>query len=107
MAGPLLESLATLTVRVAAEAIGAKVGHLRTSSGDHEVDLVVEGFDGEVLALEVKLSAHVDNKDVRHLLWLRDQLPDQVNNVAVLYTGTEAYQRQDGVAVIPLSLLGL
>ncbi|MFN8080106.1 MAG: DUF4143 domain-containing protein [Kineosporiaceae bacterium] len=52
MAGPLFESLATLTVRVAAQAAQARVGHLRTRNGDHEVDLVVEGPDAQVLAIE-------------------------------------------------------
>ncbi|WP_029089212.1 ATP-binding protein [Brevibacterium album] len=106
MAGPLFEALATLSVRVAAEAADARVGHLRTKSGDREIDLVVEGFDGEVLGIEVKLSAHVDDRHVKHLLWLREQLGERVTNLVVLYSGAEAYRRRDGVAVVPLALLG-
>ncbi|SEE71909.1 ATP-binding protein [Ruania alba] len=106
MAGPLFEALATLTVRVAAEAADARVGHLRTKNGDHEVDLVVEGFDGEVIGVEVKLAAHIDDRQVRHLTWLRDQLGDRVVDLVVLYSGTEAYRRRDGIAVVPLALLG-
>ncbi|MQA63280.1 MAG: DUF4143 domain-containing protein [Actinophytocola sp.] len=49
MAGPLFESLVTLTVRAAAQAAEAKVGHLRTRNSDHEIDLIVEGPDGQVL----------------------------------------------------------
>ena len=45
MIGPLFESLVTLTVRVCAQAAEARIGHLRTTNGDHEVDLVVEGSD--------------------------------------------------------------
>lgn len=107
MAGPLFESLATLSVRVAAGAVGASVGHLRTRNGDREVDLIVEGADGQVLGIEVKLSSSVDDTDVRHLLWLRDQMPDDVVDLVILTTGTTAYRRQDGVAVVPLALLGL
>ncbi len=106
MAGPLFESLATLTVRVAAQAAEAKVGHLRTRSGDHEIDLVVEGADGQVLGVEVKLSATVHDSDVRHLHWLRGQLSDDVVDAMVITTGTSAYRRRDGVAVVPLALLG-
>jgi len=106
MAGPLFESLATLTVRVAAQAAEGRVGHLRTRNGDHEVDLVVEGVDGAVLGIEVKLSATVGDRDVRHLLWMREQLPHAVVDLVVLTTGTRAYRRQDGVAVVPLALLG-
>lgn len=106
MAGPLFESLATLTVRVAAQAAEARVGHLRTRNGDHEVDLVVEGPDGQVVGIEIKLAANVTDADARHLRWLRDQLPNDVVDLMVLTTGTRAYRRPDGVAVIPLSLLG-
>lgn len=44
--------------------------------------------------------------DVRHLLWLRDQMPDDVADLVVVTTGKYAYRRPDGVAVIPLGLLG-
>lgn len=106
MAGPLFEALATLSVRAAAQASDARVGHLRTQNGDHEIDLIVEGFDGEVVAIEVKLSAHVDDRHVTHLQWFRDRLGDRVADLVVLYSGKEAYRRRDGIAVVPLSLFG-
>jgi hypothetical protein len=43
---------------------------------------------------------------VRHLDWLRDQLGDRVVERVVVNTGPYAYRRPDGVAVIPLALLG-
>lgn len=106
MAGPLFESLATLTVRVAAQAAQARVGHLRTRNGDHEVDLVVEGPDAQVLAIEVKLAAAVEDADVKHLVWLRGQLRESLVDALVITTGTRAYRRPDGIAVVPLALLG-
>lgn len=106
MAGPLFESLATLTVRVAAQAAEGRVGHLRTRNGDHEVDLIVEGPDGQILGIEVKLAAGVTDADVRHLQWLRAQLPNDTVDLLVITTGTHAYRRQDGVAVVPLALIG-
>ena len=106
MAGPLFESLATLSVRVAAQAAQAEVGHVRTRNGDHEVDLIVEGRDGQVLGIEVKLAANIIDTDVRHLLWLREQLPHEVADLMVISAGTHAYRRRDGVAVVPLALLG-
>lgn len=105
MLGPLFESLATLTVRVAAESARARVGHLRTRDGRHEVDLIVEGRDGQIVGIEVKLSREVRDDDVRHLVWLREQCADVVDLV-VLTTGPRAYRRMDGVAVVPLALLG-
>jgi uncharacterized protein len=106
MAGPLFESLATLSVRVAAQPVRARVGHLRTRNGDHEVDLVVEDDQGRVIGIEVKLAPAVDDGDVRHLLWLRDRLPGDVVDLMVLTTGRRAYRRADGVAVVPLGCLG-
>lgn len=106
MAGPLFESLVTLGVRVLAQAADATVGHLRLTGGDREVDLVVQGPDGQIVGIEVKLAPEVTSRDVRHLIWLRDALPDRVADLVVVTTGTAAYRRTDGVAVVPLALLG-
>lgn len=106
MVGPLFESLVTLGVRVAAQTREAKVFHLRNNAGEHEIDLIVQGVDGQVLAIEVKLAHSVSDADVRHLLWLCEQIPDRVADLVVVTTGTTAYRRRDGVAVIPLALLG-
>ena len=105
MLGPLFESLVTLSVRVAAQAAEATVSHLRTKNGDHEVDLIVQGPEGEVLGIEVKLAPVITDTDVRHLLWLRDKMPDSVTNLVVITTGAQVYRRADGVLVLPLSLL--
>ncbi|MDO5677323.1 MAG: DUF4143 domain-containing protein [Propionibacteriaceae bacterium] len=106
MAGPLFESLVTLGVRVAAQAAEANTFHLRSNAGEKEIDLIVQRYDGRLLAIEVKLAPAVTDTDVRHLRWLRDQLPDQVADVIVVTTGSTAYRRPDGVGVVPLALLG-
>jgi predicted AAA+ superfamily ATPase len=105
--GQLFESMATMSVHVFSGPVAAQVSHLRLGSGRREVDLIVErGSDRAVVAFEVKLSASVTDDDVKHLLWLREQLGDQVVDAAVLTTGEHAYRRRDGIAVIPLGLLG-
>jgi len=43
---------------------------------------------------------------VKHLLWLRQQLGDDLLDAIVIYTGPQAYRRKDGIAVIPASLFG-
>lgn len=106
MMGPLFESLVTLGVRVAAQVCEARVFHLRTNAGEHEVDLIVQGVDGQVLGVEVKLAFAVSEADVRHLAWLREQIPDRIADLVVITTGTTAYRRRDGIAVVPLALLG-
>lgn len=104
--GLLFESLATLSVRVLATSIGATTSHLRTRNGDHEVDLIVEGRGGATLAIEVKLASTVVDRDVRHLHWVHRETGDRIVDRVVVNTGRFAYRRPDGVAVVPLALLG-
>jgi uncharacterized protein len=104
--GALFESLATLSVRVYAAHGEARVKHLRTARGRQEVDLIVERADGGVVAIEVKLSRTVSSEDVKHLRWLERKLGDRVLDQVVITTGPQAYRDQDGIAVIPLALLG-
>lgn len=106
MLGHLFESLATLCVRVSAQAAEAAVGHLRTRNGDHEVDLVVTRDDGKVLAVEVKLASTVNDRDVTHLRWLGNHLGADLIDAVVINTGPNAYRRPDGIGVVPLALLG-
>jgi uncharacterized protein len=104
--GALFESLVTLSVRVFAQAVEARVGHLRTRDGDHEVDLIVGRDDQRVIAIEVKLTRSVDDGDVRHLRWLADRMGPDLLDAVVVTTGPEAYRRRDGIAVVPAALLG-
>ncbi len=104
--GALFESLATLSLRVYATAAETKVGHLRTARGRQEIDLIVERADGGVVAIEIKLAKSAEEVDVKHLNWLDRRLGDRLLDRLVVTTGPEAYRRQDGVAVVPLALLG-
>jgi predicted AAA+ superfamily ATPase len=105
--GALFESLVTLSVRVYAQAAEAQVKHLRTHRGDHEIDLIVQAPDGRVVAIEVKLSAVPPNDAVTHLKWLADRIGDELLDAVIITTGTEAYRRQDGIAIVPAGLLGV
>ncbi len=103
--GALFESLVTLNVRVYAQAAEARTAHLRTWSGGREVDLIVERGQ-QILAIEVKLGQTPEERDVRHLLWLRDELGEELADAIIITTGQAAYRRPDGIAVIPAALLG-
>lgn len=104
--GALFESLVTQSVRIYAEAAEAQLGHLRTRNTEQEIDLIVEAPDRSVVAIEVKLAPTVSDSDVRHLNWLYAQLGDRLVERIVITTGPLAYRRPDGVAVVPLALLG-
>ncbi|MFT4294012.1 MAG: DUF4143 domain-containing protein [Micropruina sp.] len=104
--GALFESLVALNLRVYAQAAEADVRHLRTQRGEREIDFIVIGPDGGVVAVEVKLSATVSTGDTKHLRWLKERIGDQLLDSVLVTTGTEAYRRQDGIAVVPAALLG-
>lgn len=104
--GHLFESLVTQSVRVYAQSAEAEVRHLRTKGGRNEVDLIVERADRRVLGMEIKLAKTVTDSDVKHLRWLRDELGDDLLDAVIVTTGSQAYRRQDGIAVVPAALLG-
>jgi uncharacterized protein len=104
--GHLFESLVTQSVRVYAQAAEARVKHLRLQGGRREIDLIVERADQRIVAIEVKLSSTVNDNDVRNLLWLREQIGDDLIDAIVINTGPQAYRRRDGIAVVPAAVLG-
>lgn len=104
--GALFESLVTQSIHVYAAHNEAKVGHLRTAGGRQEVDLIVERADGGIVAIEVKLARSVSGGDAKHLAWLKEKLGARVLDQVIITTGPQAYRREDGIAVVPLALLG-
>lgn len=104
--GSLVESMVAMSVRTFATANQARVSHFRTKGGEREVDLIVERADHRIVAVEVKLAASVEDRDVANLRWLRSSLGERMLDAAVITTGSYAYRRPDGIAVIPLALLG-
>jgi predicted AAA+ superfamily ATPase len=104
--GALFESLTVQSVRTYAIHARATIGSLRTTDTKREIDIVVEAGPDRVVAIEVKLAESVGDGDVRHLNWLRDQIGARLINRVIVTTGSRAYRRSDGVAVVPLALLG-
>ncbi|MDR1511977.1 MAG: DUF4143 domain-containing protein [Propionibacteriaceae bacterium] len=88
------------------QASNATVSHLRTHDGQHEVDLIVRGPGGRVVAIESKLSATPRPADVAQLNWLHERVGDDLAAKVILTAGKDAYTRKDGVAVVPAALLG-
>ena len=107
--GFLFESLATHELRVYAQANDAKVYYYRDSSG-LEVDAIVQKYNGDWIAFEIKLgtgqieeAAASLKKFVSILDDKRVKPPKSLN----IITGTGiSYTRADGINVISLALLG-
>ena len=105
--GRLFESFVLQSIRVYAQAAQASVYYLRSSSGDREVDIIVERDDGRVIAIEVKLTPNIHEDDVKHLLWLRREIGEELLDAVVVTPGQFAYRRKaDGIAVVPAAMLG-
>jgi predicted AAA+ superfamily ATPase len=107
--GFLFESLAVHNLRVYAQANDAKVYHYYDSSG-LEVDAIVEKYDGEWSAFEIKLGIGQIDDAAKNLLKFAANLDDKYVNPAKslnIITGTGiSYTRADGVNVISLASLG-
>ena len=107
--GFLFESLVTHELRVYAQANDAKVYHYRDSSG-LEVDSIVQKYNGDWCAFEIKLgtgqideAARILNKFVSILDAGKTKPPMSLN----IITGTGiSYTRHDGINVISLASLG-
>jgi predicted AAA+ superfamily ATPase len=90
-----------LCIRVYAQRAEARTGHLRTFSGNREVDLIVEAQDKRVVAVEVKLKRTIKDDDTRNLRWLMETIGDELLDAIVVTTGETAYRRPDGIGVVP------
>lgn len=73
----------------------ATVGHLRTRDGGHQTDLIVERYDGQVVALEVKLSSMINDSDARHLHWLGNQLGPRPTDVPTEWQSCRSHCSDD------------
>ena len=107
--GFLFESLVTHDLRVYAQANDAKVYHYLDSSG-MEVDCIVQKFNGDWCAFEIKLgTSQIEEAAAKLLKFAKviDTQKSQVPKSLNIITGTGiSYTRKDGVNVISLASLG-
>jgi hypothetical protein len=106
--GLLFESLVVRDLRVYAQAVGGRVLHFRDGSGA-EADAIIELSDGRWAAVEVKLSgARVEEAATSlHRVTARVDTPRLGAPAALIVITADrfGYQREDGVAVVPISAL--
>ena len=107
--GLLFESLVIRDLRTYVQALDGDIFHYRDKNG-LEADAIIHLHDGRWAAIEVKLGSHWIDDAVANLLKLRDKVnTDSMGEPAFLAVVTAtnyAYTREDGVHVIPITLLG-
>jgi len=79
--------------------------HLRQAEGRHEIDLVLEGPAGQLVAIEVKAHAAPTAAMARHLVWLRDALPERFVLGVVFHTGPLPFVLDDRVWALPIATI--
>lgn len=65
--------------------------------------MVVDLGRGRVFAIEVKAGSAPTRDDVRHLIWLRDELGDDFVGGILLHTGQAVTELDHRIAAAPLS----
>lgn len=101
LAGRFVESFVMQQLRSQVDLMRGELLHLRTGSGDHEVDAVIE--TGSALwGIEVKFGVRPTHHDARQLEWLRDQLNDRFTHGFVVHTGGDTYPLADRIWAISI-----
>jgi predicted AAA+ superfamily ATPase len=106
--GFLFESLCTRDIRIYAQANDGDVFHYKDKSG-LESDLIIRLHNGKWAAVEVKLGSKQIEDAAKNLLALKNKIDaDKMGLPAflmVLTGGEFAYQRNDGVYIVPIGCL--
>lgn len=107
--GHLFENLVVRDLHVYSQAIDGRLSYYRDKNG-LEVDLIVEGMDGNWIAVEIKMGQHAIDEAAANLIsFLKKVDTSKMSepNALVVVTGSGyAYTREDRVHVIPIDLLG-
>ena len=106
--GFFFENLAVRDLRIYADALDGKVEHYRDKN-NLECDIVVRLSNGRFGLMEVKLGSDDGIKEgVSSLTTLTERLADNHSpafRAVITATGPYAYQRPDGIYILPLSCL--
>ena len=107
--GFMFEALCERDLKIYAESFGANLYHYQDYA-NRELDAVIELADGRWCAFEIKLGANKINDAAANLIVLRDAIARDggvAPSVLCIISGMSnaAYQRPDGVYVVPITAL--
>ncbi len=107
--GFLFEALCERDLRIYAESFGARLYHYQDYA-NREIDAVIELENGDWCAFEIKLGANKIDEGAESLKKIREKItvdggkPPKICCV-ICGLSNAAYQREDGVYVVPLTAL--
>lgn len=107
--GFMFEALCERDLKIYAESFGAHLYHYQDYS-NKEIDAVVELEDGRWCAFEIKLGANQIDEAAQNLISIRDSIEKEggvLPSIMCVICGLSnaAYQRGDGVFVVPITAL--
>ena len=79
--------------------------HLRDANGRHEIDLLIEARDGQVIAVEIKATAAPSAADARHLEWLHERLGSRLSVGLLIHTGPRSFRLTERILAVPVASL--
>ena len=106
--GLLFESMALRDLRVYADSLNGNVFYYRDKHGN-EVDAIIELSDGRWGAIEIKMGSREEDLAANNLIKFKKSVNTEKMGepsfLAVITASQIAYQRDDGVWIIPLGCL--
>jgi len=84
--------------------IQPRIFYFRTVAGK-EVDIILENASGQCVAIEVKSSASLTNKDIEGIRCFREAAGDRFIRGIVLYTGHDVVPFAQDIHAVPISVL--
>ncbi len=84
--------------------IRARLYHYRSQSGQ-EVDIILEGYDSRIIAIEIKSSTSVNPSSFKGLEHFEQEMPDAFFRGIILYGGDKIIPYKKNMYAIPISAL--
>ena len=110
--GFLFEALCERDLKIYAESFGASLYHYQDYR-NREMDAVIVTPEGEWCGIEIKLGANQIDEAAQNLLKIKEEISTENKGkepkslCVVCGLSNAAYQREDGVFVVPLTALGV
>ena len=107
--GFLFEAMVERDLRIYADTFGAELYHYQDYN-NNEIDAIIEMSDGEYAAIEIKLGAKQIDEAANNLIKIKNKMIEDGTTppktlIVVCGLTNAAYQREDGVIVVPITAL--